>query len=639
LSGEACEARRLLAGDVPLTGASSQNSSDPFDVNADQVCSVGDLLGVVHSLRGSNSASAASVGLYADVDGDGRISLRDLRALVGHLAALRYGASPGNADFLDESSGDGSGGGPEIDSFHALLGEGSGSGTGSLEILDAPDVDEEDGTMTFTVLFTGSHAGGFTIDYHTEAVTAHGDGAGSGSGAGRPDFNHKSDSIAFAGTDGETKYITVNIVDDNVVELDETLRVLIDAIHDGDGVPITSITLADGLAIGKIVNTESAVVTVELGTTGQGSVPPTGLNEGTLEYSNGSVSLKFTLSQPVDVDVVVQAATSGGTAIPDNDYASVNPADPSSRATLPAGTEESESLRVVSSLFFHDSNVELDETFNFAATGINALGRNVTFAGVTSFPVIIKNDDTATISIAWFNGPTFNEDGGNLRFRLTLDKNVDAGIAVQVNSVAGTASSVAGDYTAVVGGAVQFAGTAGEFHDVTVAVNDDNVVENVNESMSLEIASVNAQGRAVVGAGAIAGATITDNDQSVVSIVGATSAGEGNGGSASPTTFSFTVNLAKPVDVPLTVTYHTVAVSAMGGGVDFVSGTFTTPPIPANSLSGSVTIDVIGDMTDEVNPDDETFQVILDSVTPTAARAVSVDQQNDTCVATIEDDD
>src|SRR5262249_39785338 len=110
-----------------------------------------------------------------------------------------------------------------------------------------------------------------------------------------------------------------------------------------------------------------------------------------------------------------------------------------------------------------------------------------------------------------------------------------------------------------------------------------------------------------LGSPVVATATIQNDDtQPVISIVPSVSSAEGNAGN---TPFSFAVSLSNASSSVVSATYLATDGTATQADNDYLpaSGTVT---IPANSLSGSVTVNVVGDTKLEAN---ETFTVTLSS--------------------------
>ena len=106
--------------------------------------------------------------------------------------------------------------------------------------IDDVTVDEADGTATFTVALTGEVQGGFSVDAATADDTAT---AGS-------DYTAATQTLNFAGTNGETQTFTVNITDDAVLEGTEQFFANLSNATDG-------VTIADGQGIGTITDNDS----------------------------------------------------------------------------------------------------------------------------------------------------------------------------------------------------------------------------------------------------------------------------------------------------------------------------------------------------------------------------------------------
>ncbi|MDA1051701.1 MAG: hypothetical protein O3C40_14625 [Planctomycetota bacterium] len=220
------------------------------------------------------------------------------------------------------SSGNGSGGANGSGTATATCGgSASGSGTmpasGYVSVSDA-SADEDAGTITFTLSFTGSSPCGFTVDYHTENGTAVAasptsypwDYLGVATGDGH---------VPFGPGTGGTKTVGITLTWDQIVERNETFTLHLDSVHDGSGNSVGigigsgagsasgsgTATGGGGTATGTINNDDHAVATI-VGHT----------------YTNGpeGTSVDYTrlysvqIDKQVDVDVVVNLSTIDGTA-------------------------------------------------------------------------------------------------------------------------------------------------------------------------------------------------------------------------------------------------------------------------------------------------------------------------------------
>ena len=118
-----------------------------------------------------------------------------------------------------------------------------------------------------------------------------------------------------------------------------------------------------------------------------------------------------------------------------------------------------------------DNIVEGNETFTVT------LGTPTNGVGVAGSPATgtINDDDTATLTIT-NEAAAENVAGGNLVFTVTLNNAVVAGTDVTYGFTDVSATGGGTDYDSA-GGTLNFTGAAGETQDITVALNDDNIVE------------------------------------------------------------------------------------------------------------------------------------------------------------------
>src|SRR5262249_502779 len=138
---------------------------------------------------------------------------------------------------------------------------------------------------------------------------------------------------------------------------------------------------------------------------------------------------------------------------------------------------------------------------------------------------------------------------------------------------------------------------------ITVNVNGDTKFEP-NETFTVTLTGAT---NATLGSPVVATATIKNDDtQPVISIVPSVTSAEGKAGN---TPFSFAVSLSNARSSVVSASYLATDGTATQADNDYTpaSGTVT---IPANSLSGSVTVNVVGDTKLEAN---ETFTVMLSS--------------------------
>ena len=400
----------------------------------------------------------------------------------------------------------------------------------SIAINDASLTEGDSGTTnaTFTVTLTGT-TGAFTVPYT----------ANSGTATSGTDFTATSGSLSFTGTSGETRTITVPVIGETLVELDEAYTVTL-------GTPSNGITVSDNSGAGTITNNDSSNITIN----------DVSLTEG----NSGTTNLNFTvsLSNQIDTAISMSYAASGGTAVSGTDYTAT-----SGTLNIPAST----STGTISVPIIGETVVEANETFNMVLSALSAGGRNASITDTTGVGTI-TNDDSTTISI---NSPSLTEgDSGstNMTFTVTAVGAVQGGFTVNYGTASGTATSGT-DFTAS-SGTLTFVGTVGETQTFTVPILGDTLLE-ANETFTATLSAIsNANVTASTGTGT---GTITDNDTATVSIATTT-----NGNEAGPVSVVHTATLSK---VNNTGSAITVSV--------FSSGT-ATPVTDYSAFPGTISI-------------------------------------------------
>ncbi len=454
----------------------------------------------------------------------------------------------------------------------------------AVTVADA-STDEGD-PMTFTVTLNQVVQGGLTV------TPSFSDGTATES----TDYTADPVPLSFTGTAGEQQTITVETVEDAVVEADETFTVSL-AVSGAS----TTVTATD-TATGTITDDDG-------GTTG-GNATVTIANASAVE--GNSLTFTVTLNQAVQGGLTVTPSFSDGTATESTDY-TANPVPLSFTGT--AGEQQTITVETV-----EDTVVEEDETFTVSLSVSNAP------SGVTvGDPATgtISDDDgatggTPTVTIA--NASAV--EGDSLTFTVTLNQAVQGGLAVTPGFSDGTA--VAGtDYTENTA-ALSFTGTAGEEQTFTVETIEDEVVED-DETFTVSLNVSNAPSGVTVGDPATG--TISDDDGATggtptVTIADA-SAVEGD-------SLTFTVTLNQAVQGGLAVTPGFSDGTAVAG-TDY---TENTAALSFTGTAGEEQTFTVETIEDEVVEDDETFTVSLN--VSNAPSGVTV---GDPATGTISDDD
>jgi hypothetical protein len=326
--------------------------------------------------------------------------------------------------------------------------------------------------------------GGFTIAYTTVDGTAL---------VSDSDYNGANSTLNFAGTVPDFKTITILGNNDVKVELDETYNVTLGAITNTTAVQAAAITVNGSPQTITIQNDDAATVAIAANVSQAEATSPQ--------------AFSITLSNPVDVPVTVQFATSDGTATTaDNDYNGIA----SQMVTFPAGTTSAQTANVTIN---NDTKVEANEDYNVSIGTLGASGRNVSL-GTTARTGTITNDDNAVVTLS--GGIAQNEGNAGTTaytFTATLNNAVQGGFTANYTTNDGTATTANNDYVDN-DGSLTFTGTAGETKTFTVLVNGDLNIE-ANETFQTAINSLTGvvNPGAVTIAGSPQTATITNDEQ------------------------------------------------------------------------------------------------------------------------------
>jgi hypothetical protein len=460
----------------------------------------------------------------------------------------------------------------------------------TIVVQNATIVEGNSGTQTlkFSLALSAQVAGEVKVDVATQDATAK---AGT-------DYTATNKTITFPANSTATVDFEVPISGDNVVELDETLTLVLSNLQDSG----LGVTLPQGPITGTIQNDDTATITLA----------PASLTEG----NAGTANMEFvaTLSNPVDVDVTVDFATSDGTAtIANNDYTETK-----QTLTFTAGGALTQKINVP---IIGDTAAENNETFSATLTNVQAGGRNVTAGNAVNGTIL--DDDSVTANIADVSVVEGNSGQTDLVFTITLAKANDiADVLLQVSTADITATAGV-DYVALTNQAVTIS-KGDKTATVTVKVIGETLIEK-DETIKLSITQVDG---AQIGDGEAIG-TITNDDTAQASI-DSISLNEGNAGT---TDFDFTVTLTDAAQFDIVIPYTFAAGTTNKddfGGTLPVSGKVT---IPAQSKTAKIAIDVSGDTTLEAN---ETFTITLG--TPEDP-AITLETGKGTGTGTIQNDD
>ncbi len=290
--------------------------------------------------------------------------------------------------------------------------------------------------------------------------------------------------------------------------------------------------------------------------------------------------LRLSLDYPVQEAVVVEYATSPGSAMVGEDFEGAA----NTVVFISGETAKDIFIRV-----FPDNLDEVDETFFLNLVSV----QGAAISDGTG-QVVIIDDDAANLSLADVIVVEPTSGTRSATFSVGLSSPSASSVTMSYATVDGTA--VAGsDYQATNGTLVLPAGTTLAHIDVPVLA--DAFVEPV-ETFSLRLQSVSG----AVLADGLGEARISDDAQAELSVVGETF----DEGQAAARTLNFTVELSQALGEPLTVDYSTADGTAQTGD-DYVatSGTLTFAP---GERTKEVPVTILDDLIDET---DEQFTVEL----------------------------
>ena len=453
----------------------------------------------------------------------------------------------------------------------------------TLTILDVTAV--EGLSMQFTVTLNIAVANPFNVTATFQNDTAQG---GAPPLAAPEDFNNAPQTLNFNGTANETRQFNVPVLNDVLVEGDETFIVQLSSNNPS--------VIDSDTAIGTIQDNDTGNITVE-------NVTETEGDELRFRVTNNiQVPNAFT----VTVNFNDITATGGET-----DY-------DSAQQVLDFNGSAGQGRNV--DVDTNDDNlVEGTETFTVVLTSSDAIVDDSDTAIGT-----ILDDDTYTATItATDNAAAETITGSNVgTFTISLDQPNVSGAGLVVNyAISGTAQNGV-DYANITGSVTipnnQTSAT------VTITPTDDLIQEGTEQVTLTLQASPNYD----LGGGATQSATvnIADNDQATVSVQDVTVNEDVAGG-----TMVFTVVLSSAVAGGTTVSYSFINGTATGGGTDFTGTPGTLTFTGTANETETISVPIIND---QLLENTETFTLQLGVPTN------GVQQTNGgTAIGTINDDD
>ena len=392
-------------------------------------------------------------------------------------------------------------------------------------------------------------------------------------------------------------------------DLTSTGSVTISAVDDADDEPNRTVVVS-----GQATNTDgvNGPASLTLTIVDDDGLPGLYLDSPSVtEGDSGSTTMTYTVTlSPATASVVtVSYADAGtGTAASGPDYTAI------AAGTLTFAANETG--RTIAVSVNGDTLDENDETVVVSLS--NPSGASLGLA--TGTGTIRDDDSSSSLSIA---SETVTE-GTGAATDLTFTVSLSAISARQVTvdyADAGTGTAASGqDYTAISSGTLTFA--PGDISEtVTVSVIGDTLDED-SETVAVTLSGV----RGATIATATATGTITDDDAAPTLSIDSPAVAEGDSGA---TNLVFTVSLSAVSGKETSAEYADAGTGTATSGTDYTAVSGGAVVIAAGQSSGTITVVVTGDRTDESN---ETVDLRLSS--PRNATIAAADG-----TGTIRDDD
>ena len=459
----------------------------------------------------------------------------------------------------------------------------------------------DDDTAEVTVVASDATAsepgdeGQFTVSISsasdTDTVVAYTIG---GDAAASDDYTALSGTVTIlAGQTSAT--IDVAVIDDSILEDNESVTLTLDSITAGD---------AD-ISIGA---TDSATVTISDDDTAEVTIAA---NDASASVPGDDGQFTVSISNPSDTDTVV-TFTIGGNATSGDDFTPLT-----GTVTILAG----QTSATIDVAVLDDSLLETSETVTVQLASISSGDADVSIGAADSATVVIADDDSTTVNIAATTASASepNTDG---QFTVTLANasSTDTTISYSVggDAVEGT------DFANLSGSVTILAGQTSATIDI--AVLDDSILEST-ESVTVTLDDVTTGDPSIsLGTSITATVTITDDDSGEVTVVASDAT------AAEPTdSGQFTVSISSVSDTDTVIAYTIGGDATSGSDFTPLSGTVT---ILAGQSSVTVDVDAIDD---SILEGTESVTLTLNSITSGDADIAIGAAANAT--VTISDDD
>tara|TARA_R110002111_G_scaffold144910_2_gene211248 strand:+ start:60150 stop:84038 length:23889 start_codon:yes stop_codon:yes gene_type:complete len=331
--------------------------------------------------------------------------------------------------------------------------------------IDDVSVNEDAGFAEISVSLSQAVDTSITVDFYTSNQSAF---AGT-------DFEYSAGTLTF-NPEVLNQKITINLVDNDLVEIDETFRVFLNNLQTNN----SDVIFVDIIGQVTIVDDDQATISID---------------DISVDENAGIAILTVSLPQIVSTPVSVDYSTFNGSAISGSDYLTTS-------GTLTFNFREHTKTITVSLIDI--DRVEADETFLVNLSNIQSSTADVVFTDDQG-EVTIVDDDQATISI---NDVTVNEAAGTATISVSLSQVVDTDISLDYATTDETAVDSV-DYLSRSGTLTLYSGAMSR--NITVDLVDNQFIE-LDETFFIDLSNLNSNGFNVIVADAHAEVTIQDND-------------------------------------------------------------------------------------------------------------------------------
>ena len=435
-----------------------------------------------------------------------------------------------------------------------------------------------------------------------------------GSAASGSDYVALSGTVTILAGDTTATIDVAGIVDDAIVEANETVVVTLDSVSSGDPQITLDPDAADKTATVTITDNDSATVSIAAN---DSSADENGLDAG-----------QFTITQTLEssTDTTVTYSVTG-TAIAGTDYTALT-----GTAVIPAGAT---SVTVDVSVL-QDTILEANETVIVTLTNVNGdpdITLDTDTADLTA-TVTIDSDDLATIVVSDIFDQEADLNASSPVVTYTLQAvgsttAMDQAFTADINVTDGTAQAAgtgvgADDYDATDTNLSVI--TIGDAGSVTITVNDDSVVER-DETISVNLSNLSIGGSSFGGSNPYfseltvdsdAVITIDNDDAAVISLSADGSADEPDSGTDNQT---YTASTTASIEGGAALGTVTVSLSgtAQEAGIGLGSNDYdenSTETVLATTWDildtpTIVDVDIVGDQVVEL---DETIVMAIDAL-------------------------